>query len=78
MNNDIYAAEPSDVYVDRNGKLWRVVGCWEGEKVVIVEEIEKAGDGNYDEKVRMTASVGGLNFEGFKRVLSYRELMSRK
>jgi hypothetical protein len=58
-------AEPSDIYVDERGKLWRVVGTWQ-EPVVIVEEIEATNPN--DALRRMTGGVSGVMWCGFQRI----------
>jgi len=73
-------AKPGDIYVDAQGKLWRVTGTWR-EPTVEVEEIEPhavletkpACDGEQAPMpsfVRRTMSggVSGLMWDNFKRI----------
>ncbi|HDA7126290.1 TPA: hypothetical protein O5T86_001294 [Staphylococcus aureus] len=61
----VHEAKPMDVYVDGQGKLWRVIGIF-GEPVVIVEEIESQTP---SDPLRMTGGVSGGMWHGFKRVV---------
>lgn len=65
----VHEAQPMDVYVDAQGKLWRVVGIF-GEPSVIVEEVESKSP---ETPVRMTGGVSGCMWRGFKRVVRYEE-----
>ena len=56
-------AEPGDIYADKNGKLWRIMGMWR-EPVIIAEEIEPEGT----ERQKMTAGISGLLWEGFQHI----------
>jgi hypothetical protein len=60
----VHDAEPSDIYVDDSGKLWRVVGVC-GEPTVIVEEIEPASP---ESPVRRHGGVSGVMWRGWKRI----------
>jgi hypothetical protein len=64
VDGGIHDAEPSDIYVDEAGKLWRVVGVV-GEPSVIVEEIETKTP---DNPVRKNGGVSGLMWRGWKRI----------
>ena len=61
---DIRDAKPGDVYAEKDGKLWRVVGVV-GEPSVIVEEIESLSP---ESPVRMHGGVSGLMWQGFTRI----------
>lgn len=65
MTASIHDAEPMDVYVDKSGKLWRVVGTW-SMPTVVVQEIEP--DAISIQPTRMYGSVNGAMWEGFKRI----------
>lgn len=60
----VHDAQPSDVYVDDSGKLWRVVGVC-GEPTVIMQEVETAEP---ESPVRKNGGVSGLMWRGFKRI----------
>jgi hypothetical protein len=57
----VHGAQPRDVFVDRQGKLWRVVGVWT-EPTVIMEEIEE------QHGTRLHGGVSGMMWDGFKRI----------
>ena len=61
----VHEAQPMDVYVDAQGKLWRVVGIF-GEPAVTVEEIESQTP---NDPLRKTGGVSGCMWHGFKRVV---------
>jgi hypothetical protein len=61
----VHEAEPGDVYVDENGKLWRVIGVC-GEPTVIVREIEP--DAPESPPVTRSGGVSGYMWHGWKRV----------
>lgn len=63
----MHDAQPGDVYVDAQGKLWRVFSYC-SQPTVGVEEIEKNGDYADDQRVRMNGGVSGLMWDGFKRI----------
>lgn len=62
-------AEPMDVYVDANNRLWRVVGIWR-EPVVHMQAIEGADEPLAPGLTRaeITAGVSGLLWNGFTRI----------
>lgn len=60
----VHDAQPSDLYVDAAGKLWRVVGVC-GEPTVIVEEVESKTP---ETPVRQSGGVSGYMWHGFKRI----------
>ncbi len=62
--NEIHDAKPNDIYVDADGKLWRVLGVC-GEPTVLVEEIEKQQP---YEPVQKHGGISGWMWEGFKRI----------
>lgn len=64
LENGIHDAEPTDVYIDPQGKLWRVVGVV-GEPSVIVQEVET---GTPESPVRQSGGVSGLMWCGWKRI----------
>jgi len=57
-------AKPNDIYVDSDGKLWRVVGIC-GEPTVTMQEIESATP---DSPIRKSGGVSGYMWSSFKRV----------
>jgi hypothetical protein len=60
----VHDAELGDVYVDDQGKLWRVfMKC--GEPTVHVQEIEPLC---HDSPVTMAGGVSGQMWQGFKRI----------
>lgn len=61
----VHEAQPMDVYVDAQGKLWRVVGIF-GEPSVTVQEVETETP---DSPLRRTGGVSGCMWQGFKRVV---------
>lgn len=70
----IHDSKPGDIYADKNGKLWRVVGIW-SDPTVRVEEVEPTHhpDGPepaipYGEKRAMFGGVGGCMWSGFTRI----------
>jgi hypothetical protein len=65
MTASIHDAKPQDVYVDKSGKLWRVVGTW-SMPTVVVEEIEPPDPG--ETPVRRHGGVNGAMWDGFKRI----------
>lgn len=60
----VHDAEPNDLYVDAEGKLWRVVGVC-GEPTVIVQEVESNSTGG---PLKRSGGVSGLMWHGFKRI----------
>ena len=60
----VHDAEPNDVYVDEDGKLWRVLGTC-GEPTVIVQEVEPLAP---DSPVKLSGGVSGLMWRGWKRI----------
>jgi streptogramin lyase len=60
----IHDAEPSDVYVDEQGKLWRVIGKF-SEPAVTVEEVEPTRNCSPH---RRTGGVSGCMWQGFVRI----------
>ncbi|KKN30170.1 hypothetical protein LCGC14_0836840 [marine sediment metagenome] len=62
--NDIHKAQPEDVYVDAQGKLWRVVSIC-GEPTVLLTEIEPE---TRNDSVQMHGGMSGLMWDGFKRI----------
>ena len=66
MGTDIRDAGPMDIYVDSNGKLWRVVGvCME--PTVIVEEIEPE---DWTRRARINGGISGAMWNGWRRIYS--------
>ena len=57
-------AQPYDIYVDANGKLWRCIGTC-SEPTVIMEEIE--ADINVA-RARKTGGVSGRMWKGWERI----------
>lgn len=56
--------EPGDIYVDHDGKLWRVVGVC-GEPTVHMQEVETTSP---ESPVRREGGVSGYMWNGFKRI----------
>ncbi len=61
----IHDAQPSDVYADQDGKLWRVVSIC-GEPTVCVQEIEP--NATSETPQRRSGGVSGYMWRGFERV----------
>ena len=61
--SDIPSAKPGDIYVDKRGKLWRVVATC-AEPTVEVEEIETDDAA----RGRKSGGVNGFMWHGFKRI----------
>lgn len=69
--NDVHKAKPNDVFVDVDGKLWRVISIC-GEPTVSMREIEcteqiRAGKTFYP-PVEKRGGISGQMWEGFKRI----------
>lgn len=60
----VHDAEPGDVYVDKEGKLWRVMGTCH-EPTVQVAEIERTVP---ERPVTLRGGISGLMWDGFKRI----------
>ena len=60
----VHDAEPNDVYIDAQGKLWRVIAVC-GEPTVHVQEIETQQP---EHPVRQVGGVSGFMWHGFKRI----------
>lgn len=60
----VHDAEPNDIYIDDDGKLWRVVGVC-GEPTVIVQEIESEIPAS---PVQRSGGVSGYMWHGWKRI----------
>ncbi len=64
----VHDAEPGDIYVDKDGKLWRVVGVCK-DPTVTVEEVEGSiGRHGRIQKDHQNGGVGGLMWAGFRRI----------
>lgn len=85
----VHDAEPCDIYVDKQGKLWRCIGV-NKDPTVLFEEVEgrtpdppspynnvvssqAINSNGYPPKVeiiktRLNGGVGGLMWEGWKRI----------
>lgn len=61
----VHDAEPQDLYVDKGGRLWRVVGVWRGDTVVSMQEVESATP---DSPVQMHGGARGHMWDGIKRI----------
>jgi hypothetical protein len=61
----VHEAEPGDLYVDHDGKLWRVVSVC-GEPTVTVEEVENPSPRH--PPVRRSGGVSGGMWMGWKRI----------
>jgi hypothetical protein len=63
----VHDAQPSDIYVDANGKLWRVVMTC-SDPTVTVEEVEAETGASTPGKGRRSGAVSGAMWLGFKRI----------
>ena len=65
----VHDAEPGDIYRDKGGQLWQVVGTCR-EPTVIVERLYKMDEAvaRQGEMSRMSGGVGGLMWQGFTKL----------
>jgi hypothetical protein len=54
--------QPGDIYEDKNGSKWAVVGLWT-EPVVVMERVWPPNDAD-----RQTAGINGLLWQGFRKL----------
>jgi streptogramin lyase len=60
----VHDAEPQDIYVDAQGKLWRCIGMI-SEPTALFEEVEAEA---LNINRRQYGGVSGLMWNGFKRI----------
>lgn len=63
--SDIQDAHVGDLFVDKSGRPWTIVGVCQ-EPTVIAVRMTFTGDDRPEERIH--AGVSGLLFDGFKRV----------
>lgn len=62
----IHDAQPGDIFVDDNDKLWRIVGRWD-EPCVVAESVDLiAGGGALIPKTKQQGGISGLMWKGFR------------
>lgn len=72
--SDIHNSKPGDVFVDPEGKLWRVIGTC-NEPTVHMREIEPRSITNPQD---IRGGIGGLMWVGFKKIYEAKhELMPK-